>query len=97
MDVMVSLAAAIILDMRGDAAAAAEAAEMAVGLARKGAGILEVANALLARAEILGRLGEHCDRGRKSQRGGHAAGALHRCRHRREVAQRVAQARAAWR
>jgi LuxR family maltose regulon positive regulatory protein len=28
-------------------------------LARRGAGILEVANALLARAEILGHLGEH--------------------------------------
>ena len=58
-EVMVSLAAAIVLDMRGDAAAAADAAEMAVGLARKGAGVLEVANALLARAEILGHLGEH--------------------------------------
>ena len=56
---MVSLAAAIVLDMRGDTAAAAEAADMAVGLARKGAGILEVANALLARAEILGHLGDH--------------------------------------
>ena len=58
-EVMVSLAAAIVLDMRGDAAAAAEAAEMAVGLARKGAGVLEVANALLARGEILAHLGEH--------------------------------------
>jgi LuxR family maltose regulon positive regulatory protein len=58
-DVMVSLAAAIVLDMRGDAAAAADAAEMALGLARKGAGVLEVANALVARAEILGHLGEH--------------------------------------
>jgi LuxR family maltose regulon positive regulatory protein len=61
-DMMVSLATAIILDMRGDAAAAAEAADMAVGLARRGAGILEVANALLARAEILGHLGEHPQR-----------------------------------
>ena len=50
---MVSLAAAIVLDMRGDAAAAADAADMAVGLARKGAGILEVAKALLVSAEIL--------------------------------------------
>jgi LuxR family maltose regulon positive regulatory protein len=58
-EAMVSLAAAIILDVRGEAAAAAEAAEMAVGLARKGAGVLEVANALLARSEILGHLGEH--------------------------------------
>jgi LuxR family maltose regulon positive regulatory protein len=31
-------------------------------LARRGAGILEVANALLARAEILGHLGEHPQR-----------------------------------
>jgi LuxR family maltose regulon positive regulatory protein len=75
-DVMVSLAAAIILDMRGDAAAAAEAAEMAVGLARKGAGFLEVANALLARAEILGHLGEH----RQSQASrNEAAMLLRRC------------------
>jgi LuxR family maltose regulon positive regulatory protein len=58
-DVMVSLATATILDMRGDAAAAAEAADMAVGLARKGSGVLEVANALLVRAAILGHLGEH--------------------------------------
>ena len=58
-EVMVSLAAAIVLDMRGDVAAAVEAAEMAVGLARKGAGVLEVANALLARGEILAHLGEH--------------------------------------
>jgi DNA-binding CsgD family transcriptional regulator len=58
-DMMVSLATAIILDMRGDAAAAAHAAHLAVGLARKGAGILEVANALLVRAEALEHLGEH--------------------------------------
>jgi LuxR family maltose regulon positive regulatory protein len=45
--------------MRGDAAAAAKAADMAVGLARKWAGILELANALLAHAKILRRLGEH--------------------------------------
>lgn len=58
-DAMVSLGTAIILDMRGDTAAAADAADMAVGLARRGAGILEVANALLARADILRHLGEH--------------------------------------
>jgi LuxR family maltose regulon positive regulatory protein len=58
-DMTASLATAIILDMQGDAPAAAEAADMAVGLARRGAGILEVANALLARAQILGHLGEH--------------------------------------
>jgi LuxR family transcriptional regulator, maltose regulon positive regulatory protein len=57
-DMMASLATAVILDMRGDAAAAAEAADRAVGLARRGAGILEVANALLVRAEILGRRGD---------------------------------------
>jgi LuxR family maltose regulon positive regulatory protein len=61
-DMMVSLATAIILDMRGDGAAAAEAADMAVELARRGAGILEVANALLARAGILGHRGEHRQR-----------------------------------
>ena len=58
-DMMVSLATAIVLDMRGEVAAAAEAADMAVMLARRGGGILEVANALLARAQILGHLGEH--------------------------------------
>ncbi|WP_101952245.1 LuxR C-terminal-related transcriptional regulator [Mycobacterium sp. 3519A] len=61
-DMMASLVTAIILDMRGDAGAAAEAADMAVGFARRGAGILEVANALLIRAEILGRRGEHVKR-----------------------------------
>jgi LuxR family maltose regulon positive regulatory protein len=56
---MVSLAAAIILDMRGDVAAAADAAHLAVGLARKGAGILEVAKALAVSAKILEDLGDH--------------------------------------
>lgn len=58
-EMMVSLATAIILDMRGDAAAAAAGVEMAVVLARRGAGVFEVAHALLISAEILGRLGEH--------------------------------------
>ena len=48
---MVPLAAATVLDVRGDTAAAADAADVAVGLARKGAGILEVAKALLVRAQ----------------------------------------------
>jgi LuxR family transcriptional regulator, maltose regulon positive regulatory protein len=56
---IVSLAAATVLDVRGDGAAAADAAHLAVGLARKGAGILEVAKALLVRAEILEDLGDH--------------------------------------
>jgi LuxR family maltose regulon positive regulatory protein len=56
---MVSLAAATVLDVRGDAAAAADAAQLAVGLARKGGGILEVAKALLLRAKILEDLGDH--------------------------------------
>jgi len=56
---MVSLAAATVLDVRGDAAGAADAADMAVGLARKGAGILEVAKALAVRAKILEDLGDH--------------------------------------
>jgi LuxR family maltose regulon positive regulatory protein len=58
-DMMASLASAIILDMRGDGHAAAEAADRAVGLARRGAAIPELANALLTRAEILGHLGEN--------------------------------------
>ena len=76
-DTIVSLATAMILDMRRDASAAAEAADMAVELARRGAGILEMANALLARAEILGHLGEHPRSPGQPQRGGHAAAALH--------------------
>jgi len=56
---IVSLAAATVLDVRGDAAAAADAAHLAVSLARKGAGILEVAKALAVRAEILEDLGDH--------------------------------------
>jgi LuxR family maltose regulon positive regulatory protein len=64
-DMMASLATAVILDMRGDAAAAAEAADRAVGLARRGAGILEVANALLVRADIIGRRGDR--RGQSSR------------------------------
>jgi LuxR family maltose regulon positive regulatory protein len=75
-DMMVSLATAIILDMRGDAAAAAEAADVAVGLARRGAGILEVTNALPARAAILGHLGEH-PQGQASRN--EAATLLRRC------------------
>lgn len=58
-DMMVSLATAIVLQMRGDAAAAKEAADMGLGLARRGGGLLEVANALLIRGEILDHLGEH--------------------------------------
>jgi ATP/maltotriose-dependent transcriptional regulator MalT len=58
-DVMVSLAAAVVLDTRGDAVAAVEAADMAVGLSRRGSGILEVANALHIRAEVHGHLGNH--------------------------------------
>jgi LuxR family maltose regulon positive regulatory protein len=73
---MVSLAAATILDLRGEAAAAADAAHLAVGLARKGAGILEIAKALLVRANILGHLGEHP----RSQASRHeAAMLLRRC------------------
>lgn len=56
---MVSLAVATVLDVRGDRAAAADAAHLAVSLARKGAGILEVAKALLVRARILEDLGDH--------------------------------------
>ena len=56
---IVPLAAATVLDVRGDTAAAADAAHLAVSLARKGAGILEVAKALLVRARILEDLGDH--------------------------------------
>ncbi|MGY4653947.1 LuxR C-terminal-related transcriptional regulator [Mycobacterium sp. URHB0021] len=56
---IVSLAAATILDVRGDAAAAADAASLAVSLARKGGGILELAKALVVRATILEDVGDH--------------------------------------
>ena len=56
---MVSLAAATVLDVRGDRAAAADAAHLAVSLARKGGGILELAKALVVRANILADLGDH--------------------------------------
>jgi ATP/maltotriose-dependent transcriptional regulator MalT len=56
---VVPLAAATVLDMRGDTASAADAAHLAVSLARKGAGILELAKALLVRANILEDLGDH--------------------------------------
>lgn len=56
---IVSLAAATILDVRGDKAAAADAAHLAVRLARKGGGILEIAKALAVRANVLDDLGDH--------------------------------------
>ncbi len=58
-DVMVSLATAELLRVRGDAAAAASAADMAVMSARQGGAILEVAKALFVRAQVLEHLGDH--------------------------------------
>jgi LuxR family maltose regulon positive regulatory protein len=55
---MVPLAAATVLQVRGDRVAAADAAHLAVSLARIGAGILEVGKALLVRAKILEDLGD---------------------------------------
>jgi LuxR family transcriptional regulator, maltose regulon positive regulatory protein len=57
-DAMVSLAAATVLLSRGDTTAAAEAAQVAVAASRQGGGILEVAQALLVRANILERRGD---------------------------------------
>ena len=65
--VMVSLAAATILDARGDAAAA-DTAHLAVSFARNGAGILEVAKALLVRGKIVRDLGDHGRRRRAGMR-----------------------------
>jgi LuxR family maltose regulon positive regulatory protein len=45
--------------MRGDTAAAAAAADMAVMSARQGGAILEVAKTLVVRAEIFEHLGDH--------------------------------------
>ncbi|MDT5307261.1 MAG: hypothetical protein QOE48_2939 [Mycobacterium sp.] len=58
-DVMVSLATAELLVTRGDTAAAAAAADMAIMSARQGGAILEVAKTLLVRAEIFEHLGDH--------------------------------------
>jgi LuxR family maltose regulon positive regulatory protein len=58
-DVMVSLATAELLAMRGDAAAAAAAADTAVISARQGGAILEVAKTLVVRAEIAEHFGDH--------------------------------------
>ncbi len=58
-DAMVSLAVATLLDARGDRAAAADAVQLAVELARSGAGVLELAKALLVRAKIAQGLGDH--------------------------------------
>jgi LuxR family maltose regulon positive regulatory protein len=58
-DVMVSLATAVVLDLRGDATAAVDAADMAVVSARQGGGILEVAKALATRASVLEHLGDY--------------------------------------
>jgi LuxR family maltose regulon positive regulatory protein len=58
-DGMVSLATAELLAVRGDAAAAVAAADMAVKSARQGGATLEVAKTLLVRAEIFEHLGDH--------------------------------------
>lgn len=58
-DAAVTLAAAVILDVRGDRTGAADAAQRAVELCRKGVGVLELAKALLLRARILTDLGDH--------------------------------------
>ncbi len=56
---IVSLAAATVLDVRGDKTAAADAAHLAVSLARKGGGVLELAKALVLLADVLDDLGDH--------------------------------------
>ena len=57
-DMMVSLATAKVLSERGETARAGEAARRAVVLSQRGAGRLEMADALLARARILQDLGD---------------------------------------
>ncbi|OCB30432.1 helix-turn-helix transcriptional regulator [Mycobacterium malmoense] len=58
-DVMVSLATAEVLRMRGDTVAAAVGADVAVMSARQGGAIPEVAKALSIRAEIFKDHGDH--------------------------------------
>jgi LuxR family maltose regulon positive regulatory protein len=74
--VMVSLAAATILDMRGEVAAAAEAVDSAVASARQGGAVPEIVKALLVKAEIVGRLG---DRQSAEASRNEAAALLRRC------------------
>ena len=57
-DMMVCQAVAKILDERGDTDAAFHDADTAVRLARRGGGLFELAGALIARAELAGRLGD---------------------------------------
>jgi LuxR family maltose regulon positive regulatory protein len=57
-DMMICQAVAKILDQRGDTGAAFHNADAAVRLARRGGGLVELANALITRAEIAGRLGD---------------------------------------
>ena len=57
-DMMVSLATAKVLSERGETARAGEAAHRAVVLSQRGAGRLEMADALLAQARILQDLGD---------------------------------------
>ncbi len=58
-DVIVSLATAVLLAMRGDAAAAVAAADMAAMSARQRGAIREVTKTLAVRAEIFEHLGDH--------------------------------------
>ena len=58
-DFMAALATAVVLDARGQLTAAADAARVGLVSARHGGGVLEVAKALVTRAEILTHLGEH--------------------------------------
>ena len=57
--VMVSLAAATVLDLRDDPASATDAVDMAVASARQGGAIPEVAKTLLTRAAIFRRCGDN--------------------------------------
>ncbi|MBU8826582.1 LuxR C-terminal-related transcriptional regulator [Mycolicibacterium goodii] len=57
-DVVVSVAVAVVCHLRGERASAADASQLAVGLARKGAGMLELAKALLVRSKILNDFGD---------------------------------------
>lgn len=57
-DMMTSLATAKVLSRRGETALADDAAHRAVVLGQRGGGNVEIANALLVRAEILHQLGD---------------------------------------
>ena len=77
-DMMLCEAVAKILDQRGDTDAAFHNADTAVRLARRGGGLFELADALITRAELAGRLGDADEARAGSNRGSRSFAAQRR-------------------